>query len=55
MRESTYIFVNGSIILTGALLNFVFNNPVAGWCLLGCTAISAAIGFFVRKHENREK
>lgn len=54
MRESTYIFTNGMIPLTGALLNFVFNNMIAGWTLTGCTAIIFIIGIIVRKKENKQ-
>ena len=40
------IFLNSLIFLTGAILNFIFNNPIAGWILLGLFGLLVCLELF---------
>ena len=52
--DSTVItmFSNSLIILTGAILNFIFDNSVAGWILLGLFGFTCILGIILyRKYK----
>ena len=38
------MFLNSLIILTGAIMNFIFNNSPAGWILLGLFGFTSVLG-----------
>lgn len=53
--ENTVItmFLNSLIILTGAILNFIFNNSPAGWILLGLFGFTCVLGIILyKKYKN---
>ena len=54
ITHTTTIFANGMITLTGAIMNFMFDNPVAGWILLGLTAVAFTIGIILYKKEKQK-
>lgn len=49
--DSTVItmFLNSLIILTGAILNFIFNNSPAGWILIGLFVFTVILGIILYK------
>lgn len=49
------IFSNSLIFLTGAILNFVFNNPIAGWILLGLFGFTCVLGIILHKKYKKDK
>ncbi len=52
--DSTVIamFSNSLIILTGAILNFIFDNSIAGWILLGLFGFTCVLGIILyRKYK----
>lgn len=55
--DSTVIttFSNSLIILTGAILNFVFNNSLAGWILLGLFVFTCVLGIILYKKYKKDK
>ncbi len=42
------------ITLTSAVMDFVFDNPIAGWILLGVTVIIFTLSYFTYKNEHKE-
>ena len=48
-------FLNSLIILTGAILNFMFNNSPAGWILLGLFGFTCALGIILHKKYKKDK
>lgn len=55
--DSTVItmFSNSLIILTGAILNFVFNNSPAGWILLSLFGFTCVLGIILYKKYKKDK
>ena len=53
MNISTTILTNAMIILTGAIVNFILNNPVAGWALSGCFIVVLIILFILHRKEKK--
>ena len=56
--DSTVItmFSNSLIILTGAILNFIFDNSVAGWILLGLFGFTVILGIILyRKYKKDDE
>lgn len=51
MKISTHTFTCGMITLTAAVMDFIFDNPIAGWILLGLTAVIFTLGIFMYKRE----
>ena len=51
MSYSAHSFTCGMITLTAALIDFVFDNSIAGWILLGATAIIFTLAYFTYKNE----
>ena len=41
------------ITLTGSVMDFAFDNPVAGWILLGLSAIILAIAYIAYRKEHK--
>ena len=54
MKYSTHSFTCGMITLTAAVMDFVFDNPIAGWILLGVTVIIFTLAYFTYKNEHKE-
>ena len=46
---------NSLIILTGAIMNFIFDNPIAGWILLGLFGFTCALGIILHKKYKKDK
>ena len=46
---------NSLIILTGAIMNFIFDNPIAGWILLGLFGFACVIGIILYKKCKKDK
>lgn len=42
------------ITLTAAVMDFIFNNPIAGWIVLGLAAMIFTLGIFQYKQESKE-
>ena len=55
MSSSAHAFTCGMITLTGALSNFVFDNPMGGWILVAVTAILLTISALSHKKEKKKK
>lgn len=55
MSSSAHAFTCGMITLTGALSNFVFDNPKGGWSLVAVTAILLTISALSHKKEKKKK
>ena len=56
--DSTVItmFSNSLIILTGAILNFIFGNSPAGWILLGLFGFTVILGIILyRKYKKDDE
>lgn len=53
MKDSTHSFTCGMITLTASLTYFVFDNPIAGWILLGVTVIIFTLAYFTYKNEKK--
>ena len=55
--ENTLItmFLNSLIILTGAIMNFIFNNSPAGWILLGLFGLTCVLGIIFYKKYKKDK
>lgn len=55
--DSTVItmFSNSLIILTGAILNFIFDNPPAGWILLGLFGYTVVLGIILYRKYKKDK
>ncbi len=50
------MFSNSLIIfLTGAILNFIFNNPIGGWILLGLFGFTCVLGIILYKKYKKDK
>jgi len=54
MDTSVHTFTCGLITLTGSILNFVFDNDIAGWALLGVTAINFIIAYIIYRKEKKK-
>jgi len=46
---------NSLIILTGAIMNFIFDNPIAGWILLGLFGFTCIFGIILHKRYKKDK
>lgn len=55
MSNSAHTFTCVMITLTGALLNFVFDDPISGWVLIGVTAVILLISAIFYKKEKEGK
>ena len=53
MKYSTHSFICGMITLTAAVMDFVFDNPIAGLILLGVTVIIFTLAYFTYKNEKK--
>ena len=55
--DSTVItmFSNSLIILTGAIMNFIFDNSIAGWILLGLFGFTCVLGIILYKKCKKDK
>ena len=55
--DSTVItmFSNSLIILTGAILNFIFDNPIAGWILTGLFVLTVILGIILYRKCKKDK
>ena len=53
MSNSAHAFTCGMITLTMAVMDFVFDNPIAGWILLGLTVIIFTLAYFTYKNEKQ--
>ncbi len=55
--ENTVItmFLNSLIILTGAIMNFIFNNSPAGWILLGLFGFTCVLEIILYKKYKKDK
>jgi len=53
MTYSAHSFTCGMITLTGSVMDFVFDNPVAGWILLGLAAIIFDIAYIAYRKEHK--
>lgn len=55
--DSTVItmFSNSLIILTGAIMNFIFDNSIAGWILLGLFGYTCVLGIILYKKCKKNK
>ena len=49
------MFTNNLILLTGAIMNFIFDNPIAGWILLGAFGFTCVIGIILYKKFKKDK
>lgn len=49
------MFLNSLIILTGAIMNFIFDNPIAGWILLGLFGFTCVLGIILHKKYKKDK
>ena len=49
------MFSNSLIILTGAIMNFIFDNPIAGWILLGVFGFTCMLGIILYKKYKKDK
>lgn len=49
------MFSNSLIILTGAILNFIFDNSVAGWILLGLFGFTVILGIILYRKCKKDK
>ena len=49
------MFSNSLIILTGAILNFIFDNPIAGWILLSLFGFTCVLGIILYKKYKKDK
>lgn len=50
------IFSNSLIILTGAILNFIFGNSPAGWILTGLFGFTVILGIILyRKYKKDDE
>lgn len=54
-NEVITIFFNSLIILTGAIMNFIFNNSLAGWILLGLFGFTCVLGIILNKKCKKDK
>ena len=53
MNNTLHTFTCAMITLTCGIMNFVLDNPAAGWILLGLTIIILALGWIEYKKEKR--
>lgn len=49
------MFLNSLIILTGAIMNFIFNNSPAGWILLGLFGFTCVLGIILNNKYKKDK
>lgn len=49
------MFLNSLIILTAAILNFIFNNSPAGWILLGLFVFTCVFEIILYKKYKKDK
>lgn len=49
------MFSNSLIILTGAILNFIFDNLIAGWILLGLFVFTCVLGIILYKKYKKDE
>lgn len=48
-------FLNSLIILTGAIMNFILDNPKAGWVLLGSFGFTCVLAIILHKKYKKDK
>ena len=53
MSLSSHSFTCGMVTTTGAIMNFIFDNPKGGWMLVGVSAIIFIIAAVFNKIEKR--
>ncbi len=57
MSLSSHSFTCGMVTTTGAIMNFIFNNPKGGWMLVGMSVIIfiiAAVCYIKEKKEDEK-
>lgn len=57
MSLSSHSFTCGMVTTTGAIMNFIFNNPKGGWMLVGVSVIIfiiAAVCYIKEKKEDKK-
>lgn len=47
-------FLNSLIILTGSIMNFILDNPKAGWVLLGLFGFTCMLGIILYKKYKKD-
>lgn len=55
MNLSSHFFTCGMVTTTGAIMNFIFDNPKGGWMLVGVSAIIFIIGAVLHRKERRNE
>ena len=56
MNENVHIINCLAIMLVAAIMNFVNDNPIAGWILLGCMVVSVVFALILdKKIKNNEQ
>ena len=54
MSLSSHSFTCGMVTTTGAIMNFIFNNPKGGWMLVGVSVIIFIIATVCYIKEKKE-
>ena len=57
MSLSSHSFTCGMVTTTGAIMNFIFNNPKGGWMLVGVSVIIfiiATVCYIKEKKEDKK-
>lgn len=57
MSLSSHAFTCGMVTTTGAIMNFIFNNPKGGWMLVGVSVIIfiiATVCYIKEKKEDKK-
>ena len=57
MSLSSHSFTCGMVTTTGAIMNFIFNNPKGGWMLVGVSVIIFIIATvcYIKERKEDEK
>lgn len=55
MSLSSHSFTCGMVTTTGAIMNFIFNNPKGGWMLVGVSVIIFIIATVCYIKERKEE
>lgn len=55
MSPSSHAFICGMTTTTGAVMNFIFDNPKGGWMLAGVSAIIFIIASVLYRKEKKEE
>ena len=55
MNSSSHSFTCGMITTTGAIMDFIYDNPIGGWMLVGVSVIIFTIAAVLYKKERRDE